>query len=56
MTTHKPLAHPTPPDTGLEPPPDLPAAAVELLLRHYAGDFEPRVRTRLERWLLGTGS
>jgi hypothetical protein len=30
-------------------PPPLPAAVVELLLRHYAGDFEPRVRARLER-------
>jgi hypothetical protein len=30
-------------------PPPLPAAVVELLLRHYAGDFTPRVRARLER-------
>jgi hypothetical protein len=47
-TTHK-TESPTPPETGLEPAPDLSPAVVELLLRHYAGDFDPRVRTRLER-------
>jgi hypothetical protein len=33
----------------LEPPPPLPTAVVEVLLRHYVGEFDPRVRTRLER-------
>lgn len=48
MTTREPLTDPARPETRLEPPPPLPPAVIELLLRHYAGEFDPRVRTRLE--------